>query len=260
MGVFNSKASFGLFQSFDEHGSGYFRLFIFQDGTPFCFFGQHGRIRSVGGNHGVPVHFGFDLFVKDLGANKYCCAMEKKANRLKWLYGILAILFYVVHGSYWIYKGVPDNLLWACHVGTVLVGLGWLLNKSMLNAIGVLWLSLGNIMWILYLCSTHDFEPSSVLTHVGGIVIGIIGVFRIGIPKFSYLVATLALGLMQVITRFSTTASENVNLAFRVQDGWENMFGSYFWYEIMLLGCSVLCFFLAETLLRWLRKKIIVKI
>jgi hypothetical protein len=259
LGVFNSEAGFVIFQSFYEHGHGHFGLFVFPDGPIVGFFGQHGWIRGVGRNHGVLIHLGFNLLIKDLEGHKYWFDMEKRGFQLERLYGILAILFYVVHGTYWIYKGVPANLLWACHVGTVLVGIGWLLNKSMVNAIGVLWLSLGNIMWAIYLYSTHDFEPSSVLTHVGGIVIGIIGVFRMGIPKYSYLIAVFALGLMQMITRFTTPAVENVNLAFRVQDGWESMFGSYFWYEIMLLACAMLCFFLAETLLRWFREKIIVK-
>lgn len=181
--------------------------------------------------------------------------MEKINNKIKNLYGVLAILFYIIHGTYWIYKGVPSNLLWVCHIGSVLVGIGWLLNSARTNAIGVLWLCLGNIMWAIYLYTTRDFEPTSVLTHIGGIIIGIIGVYRMGIPKYSFAIAVVTLGIMQLITHFTTLDAENVNLAFRVQDGWENMFPSYFWYEIMLLFSSLICFFMAETLLRWLFRK-----
>ena len=55
---------------------------------------------------------------------------------------------------------------------------------------------------------------------------------------------------LMIVTRLCTPASANVNLAFRVADGWEADFPSYPVYVSLLAGCAVLTFFAAEVGLR----------
>lgn len=164
--------------------------------------------------------------------------------------GIVAILFYVIHGSYWIVKGVPANLLWACHLGSVIVGLGMIFKKPVINSVGVLILLMGNIFWFLYLCGDGEFELTSPLTHIGGLLIGLVGVWRMKFVSFSWLRGVIFLALLQIITRWITPESENINLAFRIHDGWESIFPSYGWYEAFLLVQTSVLFFIFEFILK----------
>jgi hypothetical protein len=173
-----------------------------------------------------------------------------KLRKAELIAGLLALFFYASHTVFWIIQEVPSNMFWACNISSVLIGLGWILKKPRMNAIGVQWLVLGNILWGIYLYTTGMFEVTSALIHIGSLIIGVAGVFRMGMPRFSWLHAILILGLVQFISRYITPAAENINLAFHVEKGWENIFPSYFWYEIMLMFDALLCFFITEMILR----------
>ncbi len=165
------------------------------------------------------------------------------------IYGIIAIVCYVIHSTYWIVNKNPSNIFWACHLGSLLVGIGCLLKNSRVNAVGVFWLIMGNIMWGIYLLSGGKFYPTSFLTHVIGLIVGIIGIKKISIPKYSWIYAVIGIAILQILTRFLTVESENVNLAFRIYDGWEHIFLDYRLYEAYLLLQTTIVFFLSEKFL-----------
>jgi hypothetical protein len=169
--------------------------------------------------------------------------------------GYLAISFYLIHGGYWVIKGAPANLFWACHIGSFIVGVGHIFNRSILNSIGVLWLFMGNLFWALYLLGGGDFEMTSVLTHIGGLCIGIYGIQKIGFYKNAWLYAVIFIALLQLICRFITPEIENVNLAFRVHEGWEKIFPSYYIYEIYLLAQASILFYSIEYTIFKFKKK-----
>ncbi len=170
------------------------------------------------------------------------------SKRKTTLLGVMAICFYIIHGAYWIFLGVPSNLLWACHIGSLAVGFGLIGQRPLLNSIGVLWLGLGNIIWYIYLIGGGSFEWTSPLTHVGGIIIGIIGLFKMGIPKKSWIWALMWLAVLQHLSRWITPEKENINLAFRVHEGWESVFPSYAIYLISLFLIAGIVFFTLEKL------------
>lgn len=62
-------------------------------------------------------------------------------------WGAAACAFYATHGSFHVLRGHPEDLLWACHLGALGVGVGLLLRKPALNAIGFLWLCVGTVLW-----------------------------------------------------------------------------------------------------------------
>ena len=169
--------------------------------------------------------------------------------------GIAAILFYFIHGGFWIWKGAPDNLLWICHLGSFSIGAGLLVRRSRPIGVGVVWLGLGNFMWALFLLGGGEFEFTSLLTHVGGLIIGIIGAFQLGMPRFSWLWGLAGLGAVQQLCRWVTSAKENVNLAFRVHEGWETIFPSYAVYFVVLFFFSGVYFWAVESLVRGLIRK-----
>jgi hypothetical protein len=172
------------------------------------------------------------------------------SNKCRIALGSLAILFYIFHGWYWVTKGVPANVLWACHLGSFLIGLGLLSRISVFLSIGVSWLVLGNGMWILYLTGGGEFVFTSLLTHLGGIVIGVFALFRYGFPQWTWLWATISLFAVQQISRWITPAEENINLAFRVHNGWESIFPSYSLYLLFLLLFIILLFYIVEIFFR----------
>ncbi len=177
----------------------------------------------------------------------------KKENKTRIFLGITAILFYFIHGGYLLIRQQdPSHLLWACHLGAAAVGLGLLFRRSPLFSTGVLWLGLGNMMWMLYLIGKGEFVITSVLTHLGAFFIGLIAIYKIKMPitKNAWLWAVAGMAALQQLCRWITNETENVNLAFRVHEGWEKMFPSYGWYLVVLFFTCAIVFFLLEIILK----------
>jgi hypothetical protein len=170
---------------------------------------------------------------------------------MKW-FGLLLLTGTAVHYGYHLYHQRPWDLLWACHVGAVLVGLGCLFDWPSCVGIGLLWLLVGVPLWILDLISGAELAPTSILTHVGGLALGITYVCLRGMSAGSWWKASLALIALQQLCRLVTPAEANVNIAFTIHKGWERWFPSYFWYWLVLTILFALVFAGSEFGLRWL--------
>jgi len=164
--------------------------------------------------------------------------------------GILACLFYGVHGAHHVADQHPENLLWVCHVGALLVGFGLIWGLPTVNAVGFLWLSVGVVLWTIDLATGGQFFPTSTLTHVGGLLIAIYGLKVFGMPKHVWWKALAGILIMQQISRWTTSPEFNVNLSFGVWAGWENWFVSYHSYMLILLCAAAALFFAIEFTLR----------
>jgi len=163
----------------------------------------------------------------------------------------LCFLFYGAHAAWYAAHGRPlANLLWACHLGTLLVGGGLLFSSAATNAVGVLWLCLGIPLWILDLRAGGELVPTSILTHLGGLAIGAWGVRRLGFPAYAALPAVAGLLALNLVSRQVTPPAENVNLAFAVWHGWEGYFPSHPLYIATLLAGSAVAFALLTPVLR----------
>lgn len=163
---------------------------------------------------------------------------------------LICLACYGAHALFHLRSGHPEELLWACNVATQLVGLGLLLRAARPLAIGVLWLIFGDLMWALYLLGGGPFYPTSLLTHGGGLALGLWGARRLPWPRHAALIATLGLAALQGATRLLTPPAANVNLAFAIWTGWEGSFPSYAAYEGVLLGGAGAVFFCGDRLLR----------
>jgi len=149
--------------------------------------------------------------------------------------GIVAFLCYAIHGAVHVLRGTPYDLLWGCHIAALLVGFGLLLRNPTLNAIGFLWSCLGLPLWIIDIATGGEFIPTSPLTHLGAFFLGFYGVRRMGMPRGAAIKALAAMAALWAICRAVTPPAANVNLAFRVHEGWEAYFPSYALYFAMLL-------------------------
>jgi hypothetical protein len=172
-------------------------------------------------------------------------------SRIVGAWGLAALIFYVLHAVHETFAGQPESALWACHVATALVGLGLLLRKPTINAIGFLWLVLGVPLWLAEGPALLRFEPTSAAAHLAGLAIGLWGVRRLGLPRPVWWRAALALSTLHVLCRYVTPVEANVNVAFRVWTGWETSFRSHTTYVVSLAAASLVYFGLVEALLRW---------
>jgi hypothetical protein len=141
-------------------------------------------------------------------------------------WGGLALAFYAIHAGHHLLRGHPEDLLWACHLGAVCVGVGLLARLPVVNAVGFVWLATGDALWLLDLASGGEFIPTSLFTH------------------------GLAFLVLQQLCRFTTPPRANVNLAHAVWSGWEEVFPSTIGYQIALFVIGAAACFAVERISR----------
>jgi hypothetical protein len=77
-------------------------------------------------------------------------------------------------------------------------------------------------------------------------------VFRLGMPRHAWWKAILAFLILQQLSRWFTSAETNVNLAFGVASGWEDVFPSHLAYLALLVAVGAAAFFGVERAARGL--------
>ena len=173
--------------------------------------------------------------------------------------GMAALAGYGVHAGERVHAGAPEDLLWACNVGVVLIGLGLLGHDrragALSLAIGMCWLCFGTPLWLLAIGAGEPLIPSSALTHLGGPAVGLYGARHVDLPVGAWRTATWALLGLQGLCRLVTPAGANVNLVFAVSSGWEELFPSHALYFVMLTALGAATFRLCEAALRRVRRR-----
>jgi hypothetical protein len=164
--------------------------------------------------------------------------------------GLAALGFYGVHAAHHLRHHQPEHALWACHLASVLVGVGLLAGSANANAIGFLWLVLGVPLWLTDPATGGPFLATSLLTRVGGLLLAVLGLGILGMPAQAWWKAVLAFVALQQVTRVLTPPAANVNLAFAVWPGWEGRFHSYVSYEALLVAAGLGGFFVVEQVAR----------
>jgi len=165
-------------------------------------------------------------------------------------WGLLPLGFYGIHWGYQLRLGHPENGLWACHVAALVIGVGLLASSATLVTVGLLWLAVGIPLWIFDLLVGGESAPTSVLTHLGGVVVGLIGLHDLEMPDPAWWKALLAIGALQHLCRWVTPEKENVNAAFAVYAPFQRWFSSYRWYQLATALTLGIVFFVAEYGLR----------
>ena len=164
--------------------------------------------------------------------------------------GLAAIAFYAAYVFHLTRLRRAENILWACHVGCLLVGIGWLARWPLANAIGLLWSLPGVFLWILYLAGGGKLTWPSLLTHVGGAALGLWGAAVFSFPEGAWWKAGIGYVLLVVFSRRVSRAQENVNFSIGVWPGWERHFPSHGRHLVFLLLGAFALFLALEELLR----------
>lgn len=157
--------------------------------------------------------------------------------RLLGLLPLLFFLFQTIH--YWRYGGL-GHLLWMCNVGSVLLGIGLLIGHRELIRAAAMWTIPGLAVWIRYVLLAGGLYFSTTLAHVGGITVGMIALRRVRMDRYAWIYAFAWYLLTQFAARLLAPPELNVNVAYRVQTGWESIFSSYWKFWIVLTVATAL--------------------
>ena len=135
-------------------------------------------------------------------------------------------------------------------MGSLAVGVGLLARSAELNGVGVLWLSIGTPLWLVGLATGGLFLQTSLLTHLGGLAVGIVGIHLLGASRQAWWKALLGLVVLHGLARAVTPPGSNVNLARAVWPGWEAAFPSHLAFLVTVLVGSGVVFLTLEQILR----------
>src|SRR5258706_15846748 len=160
--------------------------------------------------------------------------------------GAAAIALYLPHAAWHLADGSGWDLLWACNAAMVALAAGCFTGARRVCASAFLVLAYGTPMWGLDIVTGSTMVPTSPLVHVGGLVIAVLAVRGLGWPPRSWLAASLASALLVVVSRLVTPPAMNVNLAFRVHDGWERWFPSHVVAVVVLWSLASAVFWILE--------------
>jgi len=111
-------------------------------------------------------------------------------------------------------EGRLQDMLWACHVATTLMGLGLLAGAPRVVAIALLFhVAIGCPAYVLDLIVSRTTTPTSVLVHVVPLAFGGYSVRRSGLPPRATLIAWIGWLALQPVSYVLTDPALNINLA-----------------------------------------------
>jgi len=164
--------------------------------------------------------------------------------------GILPLMFFLAQAvHYWRIREF-GHVLWMCNIGNLLLAIGLFWCNRRLMRIAIIWTIPGLFVWFLYVVLAWGVFFTSTLAHVGGLIVGMFVLRQIGMARGTWLFAFGWYLIVQLLSRVFTAAELNVNLAHRIQSGWEQRFGSYWEFWLVLTVVIAITLWVVEILLR----------
>ena len=157
---------------------------------------------------------------------------------LRWL-GLVPLALFVGEAVSETLAGTPLALLWACHVANLCLGLGLLIGWPRLARAAALVLIPGLALWGVELLTVGATTPMSVLSHLGGVTVGLIALRRLGLDRHTWWVGFAGLVLLQELCRWVTPPGLNVNLSHAVHPSSTALFADYRVYRATLLALGL---------------------
>lgn len=124
-----------------------------------------------------------------------------------------------------------------CNVGNLLLAIGLFIDYRELIRAAAIWTIPGLGIWFWYVWLSGSTALSSTLAHVGGIIVAMYVLRRVRMDRKAWLYAFVWYLIVQLFSRVATDPVYNVNVVFRIQDGWESAFGSLwkFWLVMTIV-------------------------
>lgn len=176
---------------------------------------------------------------------KPCAVVLEGETRLSLrfrLLGVLPLLFFAAQAVHYWRIGQIGQMLWMCNIGNLLLAAGLLFEQVTFIRAAVLWMIPGLLVWLLYVVFAWGVFFASTLAHVGGLIIGLIAIRRVGMTRRSWRYGLAWFFVMQFLSRFLTPVEFNVNVSQRIEEGWQKTFSSYwqFWIVLSLLAVAIM--------------------
>lgn len=168
------------------------------------------------------------------------------------LLGLFPLIFFLAQTAHYWRVGGMGYLLYMCNVGNLLLAIGLFLNRREMIRAAAIWTIPGLGIWIRYVVLEYDYVFSSFLAHVGGIVVGLIVLRTVRMDRIAWLYAFTWYLIAQIAARLFTAPELNVNVAFRIQPGWELTFSSYWKFWIVMTAVVAASLWVIGKVLSWL--------
>jgi hypothetical protein len=185
------------------------------------------------------------------GVRDILSEMPQQLSRRFRLLGLLPLIFFLVQAAHYWRVGGMGNLLWMCNVGNVLLAIGLLSGRRELIRATAIWTIPGLAVWIRYVVGHYETFLSSVFVHVGALVVGLIAVRVVRMDRIAWVYAFVWYLILQVAARLITNPELNVNVAFRIQNGWEQTFSSYWKFWIVMSAVVAAGLWVIGLVLSW---------
>jgi hypothetical protein len=166
--------------------------------------------------------------------------------------GLLPLTFFLAQTIHYWRVGGMGNLFWMCNVGNLLLALGIFLNHRELIRAAAIWTIPGLLLWVRYVLFDYDFVVSSALAHVGGIIVALIVLRRVRMDRIAWFYAFVWYLFMQLVSRQATDPRLNVNVAHRIQAGWQQAFSSYWKFWVVMTVLTAFCLWATGLTLSWI--------
>ncbi|HEU5072577.1 MAG TPA: hypothetical protein VFU02_00355 [Polyangiaceae bacterium] len=133
------------------------------------------------------------------------------------LWAVVVLAAFALHAAHKLEHGLLAEMLWACHVASLSIGLGILLRRIWLVAVGTLFhVAVGIPAYVLDVIVLGTTTFTSVLIHTLPPLAGLVVLRRDGPwPRWTPLAAASLYLALIPLSRWLTEPALNVNLAFR---------------------------------------------
>ncbi len=181
------------------------------------------------------------------------------------LLGFLPLAFFTAQALHYWQINELGHVLWMCNIGNLLLALGLFLGEALLIRVAVIWTIPGVAVWLAYVVPTwgtllagpygwreYFGVVSSTLAHLGGVTVALLVLRKVRMDDRAWLYAVIWYFLVQLLSRIITPAAINVNVAHKVQDGWEQTFSSYLKFWLVLTLLVSICLWTIGRLLKML--------
>lgn len=157
-------------------------------------------------------------------------------------WGLLPIAFFAAYTAVAVMQGRGWDALWICHVANIVLGIGILVRRPLLVRAAVLLIVPGVPLWIYDVMVAGHVEAVSVVSHLGGLAIGIPALVRLSSERRAWPVAFGVFLAAQLAARLFTPPALNVNLAHGVYPGWDRWFASHevYWAFLATVAAALL--------------------
>jgi hypothetical protein len=168
------------------------------------------------------------------------------------LWGVVLLVVLALHTRYKFQLGIPLDMLWACHLATLMIAISALTRVYWLASVGLLFhLGMGIPAYLIDALYTWSTSWTSVSAHILPAVVGFLILKQRGYPPKTFSRTVVFVLCAQLLAYIATPPALNINLVFFVWEPIAAWFPSVWLYRLfnLALGCSLLL--PVHLLLRW---------